>query len=110
MEIKELGDVMAVRELSLSEGSTDQRAILVKLGMPRQFPDSSCYFVPFQITGIGTEKVRYVAGVDAFQALQLVMTTIGFYLNKLNYDVGGGLRWEGGDTGNLGFPSQSVRD
>lgn len=104
MEIEDLGDVMAVRELSLTESSTDHKTVLVKLGMPRQFPDSSCYFVPFQITGIGSEKVRYVGGVDAVQAIQLSMETIGIYLNKLNHDVGGGLKWEGGDAGDFGFP------
>jgi len=110
VEIKDLGDVMAVRELSLSEGGTDHRVVLVKLGMPRQLPDSTCYFVPFQITGVGSEKIRYEAGVDAFQAIQLAMQTLGVYLNKINQDVSGGLTWEGGDVGDLGFPSPPVSE
>lgn len=104
MKIEELGEVLAVRELSLSEGDADPKTVLVKLGMPRQFPDSSSYYVTFQITGIGSEKVRYAGGVDAIQAIQLAMKTIGVYLNKHNSDVGGGLRWEAGDDGDFGFP------
>jgi hypothetical protein len=104
MKIEELGEVMAARELSLSEGDADPKTVMVRLGMPRQFPDSSSYYVPFQITGIGSEKIRYAGGVDAIQAIQLAMKTIGFYLNKHNDEVGGGLKWEAGDAGDFGFP------
>jgi hypothetical protein len=103
MKIDDLSDVIALRRLSLVEGSTEHKIVLVKLGMPRPFPDSSGYYAPFQITGIGSEKIKYAGGVDAIQALQLAMRMIGFDLDALNNDVGGGLKWEGDDAGHLGF-------
>jgi Domain of unknown function (DUF6968) len=99
MEINDLGDVIAVRELFLVE---NRRPVFVKLGKPRQFPDSSDYYVPFQITGAGSEKIRYAGGVDAIQALQLVMKMIGIYLDKINRNEGG-LKWEGGGANDFGF-------
>lgn len=104
MKMEELGEVMAVRELSLSEGGADPKTVLVRLGRPRRFPDSTDYYAPFQITGAGSEKVICIGGVDAIQAIQLAMQTIGVYLNKLNHEAGGGLKWEAGDPGDFGFP------
>jgi hypothetical protein len=103
MEIDSLGEVIAVRTLSFEEVGTGPETVLVKLGMPRQFSDSDDYYVPFQITGIGSEKIKYAGGVDAIQALQLAMKMIASYLNMLNTQAGGGLKWEGDDTGDLGF-------
>ena len=103
MEKDDLGDVIAMRELSLVEGDAVPKTVLVKLGKPRQFPDASSYYVPFQITGIGSEKVRRAGGVDAIQAIQLAMKMIGATLDKLNQDVGGSIRWEAGGVGDLGF-------
>jgi len=60
---------------------------------------------PYQILGTGDEKVRYAGGVDAVQALQLAMEKIGAELYfKLDRQLGGKLRWEAGQQGDLGFP------
>jgi len=60
---------------------------------------------PYQILGIGDERVRCAGGVDAVQALQLAMEMIGSELYfKLNRQHDGKLRWEAGKEGDLGFP------
>jgi hypothetical protein len=74
------------------------------LGKPKQLPDHSDYYCSYQIKGAGDEKVRYSCGIDAFQALQLAIRTLGVELEVLNKDLGGKLEWEGDEKGWLGFP------
>src|ERR1051325_8632364 len=104
MKIDNIGEVIAVRKLLLSRGDAGNRTVVVKLGMPRQFPDSTDYYAPFQITGIGSGKLKYAGGVDAFQAIQLAMKMIGAYLSWATSEGLGDLSWEGGDKDDLGFP------
>src|SRR6266496_3681883 len=103
MEIDDIGQAIAVRKLLLSEGDAADRTVLVTLGMPRQFPDATGYYAPFQVTGMGSEKVKYAGGIDAIQAIQLAMKMIGAYFSALA-DEGTDLSWEGGDNSDLGFP------
>ena len=105
-QIKEIRDVVAERRLYL-EGQADL-PIRVVLGKPQRGPggsDDDLILCPYQILGIGDEKVRSAGGVDPVQALQLAMGMIGSELYfKLNRQYGGKLRWEGGKDGDLGFP------
>ena len=80
-------------------------AITVKLGKPVEFPEGSGYYAPFQITGTGSEKIKYAGGVDAIQALQLAMKMIGATLSALRDQQDVELSWEAGDHDDLGFPS-----
>jgi len=102
----ELGEVIATRVLHLIEGEGPSvEEVVVKIGKPVPFPDGRHYICPFQITGMGDEETRYAAGIDAVQALQLVMIPIGGYLVRLNQSCGGRLRWDGDEHGDLGFPT-----
>lgn len=105
-QIKEIRDVVAERPLYL-EGQADS-SIRVVLGKPQRAPGSSdddLILCPYQILGIGDEKVRSAGGADAVQALQLAMGMIGSELYfKLNRQHGGKLRWEGERTGISVFP------
>jgi hypothetical protein len=102
--IYEVGDIIAIRRLYLTEDNGARKVVLINLRKPREFPDSSDYYVPFQITGIGSETVFCAGGIDAFQAVQQVMPIIGAQLSLLNESCGGRLVWEGNKEGDLGFP------
>ncbi|MGH9563259.1 MAG: DUF6968 family protein [Terracidiphilus sp.] len=72
-------DVIAERALdAIGDGGSFE--VRVRLGKPTPHPkgDWAC---PFQITGIGDEKVRLIFGVDAVQALQLAMVAVGSHLS-----------------------------
>lgn len=103
MELASIGDVIATRVLRVGDNTGTE--ILVQIGKPCQFADGRGYYCPYQIVGLGDTKVRYGAGIDAVQALQLVMGIIGADLYSRNRSCGGELRWEGGEGGDLGFPS-----
>lgn len=100
MDLYGLGEIVATRKLAigLREG-----AIEVLIGRPSPFPDSEDFFVPYQIIGIGDESIRYAGGIDSVQCIQLAMAKIGYELEAINESLGRTLRWEGDETGNLGF-------
>ena len=104
MQLDSVGEVIAVRRLSLTSDPT--RIIVVKMGKPQPLPDAlgDDHYCPFQISGIGGEPVKYAAGVDAFQSIELAYKGIEAALAVLNGDHGGQLRCEGDEHGDLGFP------
>ena len=106
LEIKEISQVVAERLLYL-DGEPGTR-IRVLVGRPQTLPgpsNNNVVLCPYQILGVGDEKVRSAGGVDEIQALQLAMEMIGSELYfKLNRKYGGKLRWEAGKQGDLGFP------
>ena len=103
-----LGDVIAERKLSV-EGRPELD-ITVRFGKPRRLEelyrdgkDNGDMFCPFQILGIGDDRIHYSAGVDAVQALQLVMKKVTIELGVLKRDHGYEFRWL--DDTDLGFPN-----
>jgi hypothetical protein len=106
MQLEDVGDVIATRILYMEEANESQRTITVRIGRPQPFPEPpDDYFVPYQIVGIGSEKVHYAAGIDAVQALQLVMRMIGDDMAAMNRDSAGAIHWEAGQNDHdLGFP------
>lgn len=105
LKLDSVGPVMATRRVSLTDGKRTTQEITIKLGRPKRMPGAADYYCPYQIAGIGSEKIKYAAGIDAFQAIQLAMGRIGTDLWALNQECQGKLRWEGDERGDLGFPT-----
>ncbi len=103
MQLESIGEVIAVRRLSIA--NDPNRTIWVKMGKPQPLADAlgDDHFCPFQINGVGSEKVKYAAGVDGFQSIELAFRGIDAELALLNQAHDGKLRWEGDEHGNLGF-------
>ena len=104
MNLDDVGEIIAVRKLSLLLHNGPHTEIFVFLGKPKQLPDHPDYYCPYQIKGVGSETVGYMCGIDPFQALQLAIRALGGDLEILNQHLGGNLRWEGDEKGWLGFP------
>jgi hypothetical protein len=105
VKLENIGEVIATRSLTMLRDEGAPSEVLVLLGKPQKLPDHSDYYCPYQIKGAGDEKVRYMCGIDTFQALQLALSILGVELEVLNKELGGRLRWECDDSGGLGFPS-----
>ena len=93
-------DIIATREF---KRVSDTSSILLIIGKPKQFADSDDFYTPYQILGIGGERVRRVGGVDAVQSLQLALNMIGHDLKVLNEKREKQLIWDGSQDGDLGF-------
>jgi len=102
-KLKNVGEVIAERELILERSGKPQKKVRVRLGKPQVFPDGNPdYFCPYQIFGLGEDKVGCAVGVDAFQALQLVQKMIAADLHLYDKKFGQRFYWlEKGDD--LGF-------
>src|SRR5262249_15629501 len=95
MKAPELGDVIPTRELSTA--GRPPRRVTVRMGYPRQEPTGD-WVCPFQISGIGKQRVNAGHGVDAFQAIQNALEGIRFVIE----DSGRELSWL--DSGQHWFP------
>jgi hypothetical protein len=104
MKIENVGTIIATRKLALSNG----KKVSVIIGRPKKFPDNSGYYCPYQIVGMGKEKVRYAGGVDGVQSLLLALNMIGADLYTSKEAKAGSLRWDGGEKGDLGLPVPDV--
>ncbi len=99
----ELGTVVAERRLRMA--GQPGAEVWVRVGMPRLFETPNAdYYCPYQITGIGREKVRYAPGVDALQALELALLILPTELEALRREYPG-LGWEDAPDGEYGFTS-----
>lgn len=105
MELTTVGMVIAKRELLLSGGAT----VSVVIGKPESFPDGNGCYCPFQIVGLGNQKVRCAMGQDTVQALTLALSAIGAVLYTTSEWKSGLLTSNIGRD--LGFPvPDSIRD
>jgi hypothetical protein len=105
MKLDSIGELIASRTLTIeADGNAISEEVTVLLGKPQQWPDHDDYFCPYQIKGAGDEKLRYMGGVDSFQALHLALSTLRVELEVLNKHLAGRLRWKCDDSGALGFP------
>src|SRR5512134_278766 len=98
MQIDRLGPIIAVRRLHRLEDA--HAKVEVRIGLPQPGPESwSC---PYQIAGLGHEQVRAAIGVDAVQALELVLRILPVELEVLRQGVPD-LRWEDAPPGDFAF-------
>ncbi len=102
MFVPDISDVVARRLLIL--GGEPPRNVVVLVGKPKPLPNSEDCYCAYQIIGIGDEKVRYAAGIDSVQALQLTLRAVGAHLYLSAEGRSGTLKWEDGGSGDLGFP------
>ncbi len=99
MKLESVGEVIATRELDIA----DSRAkVIVGIGAPKKFPDSSDYYCPYEIRGLGNDKIRYAGGIDGIQALLLALQMVGAELYTSEEGKAGTLIWVG--QHDLGFP------
>lgn len=73
MELKDVGIVMATRTLFDVD---DTRQVEIRLGVPQRFPDSPDYYVPFQVIGLGSDRVLDNIG-DEIASRRLRPPTLG---------------------------------
>ena len=105
MKLTSVGTVIAQRELSVPTKAT----VSVVIGKPEPYPDGNGYYCPYQILGLGEQKIRSAGGQDTVQALILALRAIGVVLYTSREAKEGLLTWNG--NADLGFPvPDSIRD
>lgn len=95
-------DIIASRFLDIVDG--EARPVgqaTVHIGRPWQEPAGE-WAIPYQIVGLGDDRVYRLLGFDAIQAMQCVQLVIGSILASSDEGEQGRLRWAG--ESDLGFP------
>ena len=99
-KLTEIGRPIAERVLSI-EGSAE--TVSVRLGEPQPFPDGQDWYCPYEVVHGDQKMVRFAAGVDSLQALQLALIGLASNVYVTNRELEQGLRWY--DNRELGFRS-----
>lgn len=75
-DIKELGTVIASREMEfISDDGKKERAYL-KVGMPFEYNEDLDWCCPYELGTESSKKLFGMIGIDALQALELTMKTL----------------------------------
>ena len=105
MDLEDVGEIIAERELEIE----DNRIVRVVIGKPQPYPGGHNYYCPFQIKGIGKEKVISAGGVDSVQALLMALQGISANLYTSAQARNGTLTWLG--RRNYGLPvTPAIKD
>lgn len=94
----ELGHIIASRRFELGD-----KTVELLLGAPVSDDDGENYFCPFEVKGLGNEKVRRIGGVDSLQALILGISCAAAYLSTRPEAESGELTFLGGSGIGIGF-------
>ena len=81
-----------------------KREVKIRIGKPRRIPNSFSVGCPFQISGIGDDKINPGVGSDSVQAIKMTLTLIGLKLWEYNRDHEDKIRWKDPNDPDLGFP------
>src|SRR5579862_1455768 len=92
-----LGLVIAERRFVFYRRGKRPRSFVVRIGRPRAWPEAlhGDWMCTYQVMGLGDDKVRYVCGVDALQALLLTVHHLPVHLAARAKDEQGECRWLG---------------
>jgi Domain of unknown function (DUF6968) len=91
MRTFDLGQIIAERRLALIANDSTSRDVTIKLGAPVPDPEENgrSWACPYQILGIGSDRVHAIFGVDALQALVFAIHTIPGELAAIARKTGG---------------------
>jgi len=107
MELNTVGEVIATRIFKLKNDKT----VTAVIGKPKEFPEGNDYYCPYQIIGIGNEKIKRAGGVDAIQAIMLTLERIGIELYTSDEYKTGVLMWDCATEKELGLPiNDTIKD
>ena len=89
----ELGHIWAKRTFDRAGGGS----VVLNIGKVSVDPaDGGRFRCPFQVVGLGDEKIRYTYGEDELQALELAVDRAFMYLEAQEDVRKGHLSWLGG--------------
>ena len=98
-----VGEVVAARLLQRHDLAGGPCDVTILLGKPVTLPGDTCWLCPYQIVGVGSERVKAARGADGIQAVQNAERMIGADLFYFRERLSGALTWPLADSKELGF-------
>ena len=75
-DIKELGTVIASREMEFIFDDGRKEKAYLKVGMPFEYNENPDWCCPYELSTESSRKLFGMIGIDALQALELAMKTL----------------------------------
>ena len=75
-KIKEIGAVIASREMEFRYEDGTSEKFLLKVGMPYEYGDGLDWCCPYELGIESNQKLFGMFGIDSLQALELTMKTL----------------------------------
>lgn len=97
MRIPESIEFVVAERVLDAFGGSGPTTITVRMGPPTKFPESDDFYCLCQIVGAGDDKVRYIAGLDAFQALKLTLDYLSATLRHISARDNLQISWHGSE-------------
>lgn len=98
-----LGHVIATRVVRWVPFQGDITDVSILLGTPQNSDEFGAVIMPFQIVGLGRERVKFGAGTDGIQAFLLTLRMIRTDLEFLQDQLNGRLIWLDDESGSCGL-------
>src|SRR5687768_7365656 len=93
-----MGDILLEREFEMLDSHGSRGAVRLYLGKPYLASESNSslhWRCPYQIVGIGSEKIKEARGIDALDAIQLSLRIAEALLNSYSSTSKCKLTWLG---------------
>ena len=75
-DIKDLGTVIASREMEFIFDDGGREKAFLKIGMPFEYNENPDWCCPYELSTASSRKLFGMIGIDALQALELTMKTL----------------------------------
>ena len=88
-KVKDIGTIIASRELTFVFGDGRKEAASLKVGAPFYVGDGMDWCCPLELSIGETKRLRGIHGIDALQALSLAMKSLHVDIEFLEQTKGG---------------------
>ena len=75
-EVKEVGEVIAIREMGFHSNDGKIEKAYLKIGRPFEYGESFDWCCPYELSTESRKKVFGMFGIDSLQALDLTIKTL----------------------------------
>lgn len=76
-EIKDIGTIIASREMEFIHENGEKEKAFLKVGMPFEYGEGYDWCCPYEISTESSKKLFGMFGIDALQSLELTMKILG---------------------------------
>lgn len=99
----DLGTVIVARTVTWVPTKGTPSDVTILIGAPRDSDEFGGVIVPFQMRGLGSERVKFAGGVDGIQAFLLTLRMIRVDLECYQHELDGRLIWLDDESGSCGL-------
>ena len=76
LEIKSLGEIIAIREMEFITNDGKKEKAFIKIGKPYEHSKELDWCCPYELSTANHKKLFGMIGIDSIQALELTMKTL----------------------------------